>query len=113
MGVSGSIVASVKKRLNDDNISEELVKELARVVNDRLCIRLGENALPELFESICVDATVKMYRRIYYEGIASEGAADISTSFVDNIMAEYEQEISDWKSQKSNATGSGREVRLL
>ena len=78
-----------------------------------MCIRLGENTLPEPFNSICVDAVVKMYRRTYYEGISSEGAANITTSFVDNILNEYEQEISDWKEQKTNISGSGRVVRFL
>lgn len=103
----------VKKRLDGENVTDDALEELITTVKDRLCIRLGENTLPEPFNSICVDAAVKMYRRTYYEGISSEGAANITTSFVDNILNEYEQEISDWKEQKTNASGSGRVVRFL
>lgn len=70
-------------------------------------------ALPNLFESICVDAVVKMYRRTYYEGISSEGAANISTTFVDDVLSEYAQEIGDWKTQQANVGGSGKVVRFL
>lgn len=103
----------VKKRLDGENVKDDALEELITTVKDRLCIRLGESTLPEPFNSICVDAAVKMYRRTYYEGISSEGAANITTSFVDNILNEYEQEISDWKEQKTNASGSGRVVRFL
>lgn len=91
----------------------DVMRELSGTVSDRLCIRLGVDNIPEIFESICVDATVKMYRRMYYEGIASEGAAGLSTSFVDDILAEYDREIEDWKSSQANANGSGRKVRFL
>ena len=68
---------------------------------------------PNLFESICVDAVVKMYRRTYYEGISNEGAANISTTFVDDVLAEYAQEIGDWKTQQANTGGSDKVVRFL
>lgn len=90
-----------------------VVKEYVVTIKDRLCLRLGEEELPELFESICVDAVVKMYRRMYYEGIASEGTSNLTTSFVNDILSEYSQEISDWKARKANDAGSGRVVRFL
>lgn len=91
----------------------DVMRELSETVSDRLCIRLGVDNIPEIFESICVDATVKMYRRMYYEGITSEGAAGLSTSFVDDILAEYDREIDDWKCSQTNVNGSGRKVRFL
>ena len=91
----------------------DVVKEYGVTIKDRLCLRLGEEELPEQFESICVDAVVKMYRRMYYEGIASEGTFNLTTSFVNDILSEYSQEISDWKARKANDVGSGRVVRFL
>lgn len=87
--------------------------EMIQAVSDRLCIRLGEETLPAVFTSICVDAVVKMYRRIYYEGISTENNGSLSTAFVEDVLAEYAGEISDWKSRKANTSGSGRMVHFL
>lgn len=113
MDAENDVISRVKKRLTGETINESVLTELANVASDRLCIRLGKDTLPGAFQSICADAVVKMHRRLYYEGISSEGAANISTSFIDNVLSEYEQEISDWKNRKTNTSGSGREVRLL
>lgn len=103
----------VKKRLENGMISDSLVEDYIQVVQDRLCLRLGEEALPQLFESVCVDAAVKMCRRTYYEGISSEGAAGISTSFVEDVLSEYNTEIESWKESRANKEGSGRRVMFL
>lgn len=108
-----NILERVKNRLGGADASDELLTELITTVTDRLCIRLGEDTLPDVFISVCADAVVKMYRRLYYEGISSEGVANISTSFVEDILAEYAQEIGEWKLAKSNSAGSGRTVRFL
>lgn len=113
MDVNNDVMARVKKRLSGETINDEVLTELVSVADNRLCIRLGEDVLPDSFQAICADAVVKMYRRMYYEGISSEGAADISTSFIDNVLAEYEQEIADWKDRKTNISGSGRVVSFL
>lgn len=100
-------------RLPDTKLSETQLKEYLQTVSDRLCLRLGADTLPPLFQSICVDATVKMVRRIYYEGISSEGVANISTSFVDNILAEYADEISEWKDAQADSGNSKKVVTFL
>lgn len=100
-------------RLPDTSLTEEALEEYLHTMSDRLCLRLGVETLPALFRSVCVDATVKMVRRIYYEGITTEGAANISTSFVDDILAEYAQEIGDWKSGQAASGNSNRVVRFL
>lgn len=100
-------------RIPTDEIDELVLQEYIATVKDRLCLRLGESELPGLFESICVDAVVKMHRRTYYEGISSESVANLSTTFVEDILSEYETEIEMWLEQKSNASGSGKVVRLL
>lgn len=106
-----SILDRVKKRLPEAD--PDLLEEYIQTMEDRICIRLGESSLPDAFASVCVDAVVKMYRRTYYEGISSEGVANISTSFFEDILAEYDQEISKWKENKANTEGSGRYIHFL
>lgn len=113
MAESKKTIDRVKTRLKDETVDDTVLEELITTVSDRLCIRLGEDNLPSLFNSVCVDAVVKMYRRMYYEGIISEGTDGITTTFVDNILDEYSQEINDWKEKQSNTNGSQRVVKFL
>lgn len=103
----------LKTRLPDTELTDEQLSEYLQTMSDRLCLRLGVDTLPTLFQSICVDATVKMVRRTYYEGISSEGVANISTSFVDNILAEYDAEIGDWKAIQASSGNSNKVVCFL
>ena len=89
---------------NEPNKDNEFINESIRTVSDRLNLRLGTVALPDRFESIVVDAAVKMYRRQYYEGIQSESADTISTSFVENILDEYELEIQSYRASIEETT---------
>ena len=107
------LIERVQLRLQGEDPDTALLQELISTASDRLCIRLGEDSLPALFESICVDAVVKMYRRMYYEGISSEGVANISTSFVDDILAEYAGEIDDWKNGQAASGNSKKVVTFL
>lgn len=108
------IIDRVRSRIGETTVPDSLLHEYVNTVSDRLCLRLGQDTLPNLFDSICVDAVVKMYRRTYYEGISAEGAANISTSFVDDILDEYTTEIAAWKEKQANeGAGSGKVVRFL
>lgn len=81
-------------RLSDElDVDIAFVDEAINTVSDRLLIRLGTESMPKVFESIVVDAVVKMYRRQYHEGIESEQIDTINTTFVNNILDEYELEI--------------------
>lgn len=107
------LLARLKIRLPDTVLSDEQLTEYLQTMSDRLCLRLGSDALPALFNSVCVDATVKMVRRTYYEGISTEGVANLSTSFVDNILSEYDDEIGDWKSSQAASGNSNKVVTFL
>lgn len=98
------MLEALKRRIPDAVVTDAVLIDYIQTVSDRLCLRLGTDNLPELFNSICVDAAVKVYRRTYYEGISSESAASISTSFVDDVLAEYTQEIFDWKDRQPVTT---------
>ena len=109
---------SVPKRLavRLPDADTTVIAECSTTITDRLKLRIGvgeDDDLPAAFESIVVDASVKMYRRIYYEGISSEGAADITTSFVDDILAEYAEEIQAYLDGQANSGSGSREVHFF
>lgn len=106
------LLTRLKTRLPDTELTDDELLEYLSTIKDRLCLRLGAEDLPPLFGSVCVDATVKMIRRIYYEGISSEGVANISTSFVDDILAEYASEIGDWKATQAESGNSSKVVNF-
>ena len=107
------LLERLKIRLPDVDLTDNELLEYLSTIRDRLCLRLGAEMLPPLFGSVCVDATVKMIRRIYYEGISSEGVANISTSFVDDILAEYADEISDCKSAQAESGNTNKVVTFI
>ena len=107
------LIERVRRRIPEEEVSGDILDEYIRIVSDRLCLRLGVDILPALFESICVDAVIKMHRRAYYEGITSEGAANISTSFVDDVLSEYADEIALYRERQSSSSGSGKVVHFL
>lgn len=95
-----SVQARVNNRLSNEEYDAALISELTDLVTGRLCLRLGAERLPMSFESIAADAVVKAYRRYYFEGISSEtvsGNAALTTHFVDDILAEYADEIEAYK----------------
>lgn len=106
------LLMRLRTRLPNTELTDNDLLEYLSTVSDRLCLRLGAEELPPLFGSVCVDATVKMIRRIYYEGISSEGVANISTSFVDDILAEYASEIGDWKTTQAESGNSSKVVNF-
>lgn len=84
-------------RIKEEELDNSHLMLLCDTVCDRLKIRLGESELPEAFKRIAADATVKAFRRMYYEGISSETVSDISTSFISDILDEYNEEIEAYK----------------
>lgn len=112
-----SIKDRVLNRLTHDELShgdrEHLIPELITTITDRLCLRLDTDSLPEVFESIVVEAVVKSYRRTFYEGIASEsdGGGGFSTSFVEDILSEYSTEIQRYR--ENHIASSKRGIKFL
>lgn len=97
------VAARVVKRLAGDECAPKAdeLDEVCHGVLDRLCMRLGASELPEVAESIAVDAAVKVARRKFYEGVQSESAGmtgSVSTSFYEDALAEYAAEISGLRS---------------
>ena len=104
----------VRVRIPEDTVGDDLLNEYISTVSDRLCLRLGADELPAPFCSICVDAVVKMVRRTYYEGISSEGVTNLSTTFIEDILNEYAEEIENYRERRANSgEGNGKVVRFL
>lgn len=106
-----TVLDRVRVRIPESEAEEALLSELITTVKDRIGLRICADKIPEKLESIVVDATVKMFRRCYYEGISSESVASLETTFVDDILAEYDDELSAYKD--SNAVSTGRTVHFL
>ena len=99
------ITERVLLRLERENPDPVKIEELVKIITDRLCLRLNEETLPREFEAIASDATVKLFRRVMFEGISSEGTDGITTSFVADVLAEYDAEIAAYKERKEKRDG--------
>lgn len=103
-GTTTALLARVRTRLEGDPTPEaSYLQELLTTIIDRICLRVGEATLPDILGSIAVDATVKLYRRQYYDGIASEGDDGLSVSFVEDILAEYDSELAKYRAAFATA----------
>lgn len=95
--MAADVLARVRCRLAADGDAPDgaELEELLRGVSDRVRMRLGVEELPALAESVVVDATV-------------------STTFVDDILAEYGPELDGVRAMLAASGASGRaRVRLL
>lgn len=90
----------------------DILGELLQTAVDRILLRIGEDVLPPVLDSIAVDATVKLYRRIHFEGIESEKADTLNTTFFEDILAEYDHELHAYM-EKRDAESAKRVVRFL
>lgn len=87
----------VLTRLTGEKYNKDVIGEYIRTAEDRINLRLGTDAVPAIFESICVDVALKMHRRSRHEGISSEAADTLNTSFVDDMLAEYGAEFDQYR----------------
>ncbi|MCK1246236.1 phage head-tail connector protein [Streptococcus uberis] len=110
-----AILERVKIRMPDvDTQDDALLQELIQSATDRVNLRVGDSALSTKLETVVVEVTVKMYRRLFYEGITSEKADTITTNFVDDILKEYEVDLMNYLAEKIKAeTSADKVVRFL
>lgn len=109
-----ALLSRVKDRLGDEATApdgeqaalEARLLDYIKTVSDRICLRTGAPLLPQAFESIVVDAAVKMYRRFCYEGISSENDGGVSASFVEDVLNEYAADFEAYRRRE-------RRVRFL
>lgn len=107
-----AVIDKLLQRLKatDETVDETLAQDFLDTISNRLCLRLHVQSLPTIFELIAVDATVKMWRRVYFEGITTEGVNNsLQTDFVDDILDEYAAEIEAYVSDAA-ASGDAKKV---
>lgn len=109
------IAKRIECRMTGELCDKAVMGEISQTVLDRIRIRLGisnEQEFPALFYGVCAEASVKAYRRRYYEGIQSESATGVfSDTFVEDILLEYESEFTAYRN--SDNVGSSKRVRFL
>lgn len=99
-----SVLKRIKVRLTDDTVTDDILNEYIQTLEDRICLRLNEDKVPKVFYSIIVDASVKMYRRLWFEGESSENDDGVTTSFVEDVLSEYNAEFAQYlENQKHKA----------
>lgn len=99
-----SIISRIKVRLKSDSVTDDMLTEYVQTLSDRICLRLNTDEVPAVFYSIIVDAAVKMYRRLWYEGESSESDDGVSASFVEDVLSEYNSEFAQYNdNQKQKA----------
>lgn len=107
-----TVLERVKVRIPE--AKEGVLGELVTSATDRILLRIGKDELPAKLETIAVEIVTKMYRKMYYEGIASESADTLTVSFVEDIFAEYEEEFKRWKELDDEAEGKNKlKVRFI
>lgn len=99
-------------RIKEEELDNNGLTLLCDTICDRLNLRLGTSELPESFERIAAEATVKAFRRMYYEGIQIEVVSDISTHFITDILKEYDEEIQAYRAY-GDKEGTTDIVRFL
>ncbi|MBQ8514634.1 MAG: hypothetical protein IJ496_04490 [Ruminococcus sp.] len=107
-----TVTERVQLRLQGEAEDTALLQELCDLAAVRICLRAGESELPALLEPIAADVVVKLFRRWNYEGISSEGADTISTTFVEDVLKEYADEFQAYTDQKKTQEGA-KVVRFL
>ena len=109
------VLERVQRRMNNETYDNNIMEEIVQTVTDRLCLRLGvsENTFPSSFVSIVAEASVKVWRRRYYEGIETEKVENLSTTFIADVLAEYQPEIDKWLNSDDGIVANRKKVRFL
>ena len=59
-----------------------------------------------------IDRVKERIKKRMSEGITSENVANLSTSFVDDVLAEYAEEIDSWLASAGDETSNRRVVHF-
>lgn len=101
-----SILDDVKRLLG--GTPDERLEIIERRTKERLASMLGVSDVPNEFEYITYEVTLKRFNRIGNEGMTSVGQEGLSMSFPDSDFDEYTQEFEDWKMKNDEDSKRGR-----
>lgn len=110
-----TIRARVLTRLSSDNVQPEigLIDELIQTAIDRINLRVGDIILNPLLYSIAVEVVIKMYRRVYFEGIKNETADGFRVDYIEDILKEYEVDFNKYISSKDGEDDGRTFIKFL
>lgn len=109
-----TVLERIQVRIPEANNTPDLFNELIQTAIDRINLKVKQLEFPKQLESVLVEIVIKMYRRIYYEGISSESADTLNVSFFEDIFAEYEEEFDNWIKMNDEETGNNKlKVRFI
>lgn len=100
-----SITEDVKKLLN--GTIDEKLEVIERRTVERLRFLLGVEKVPEEFEYISYEVTLKRFNRVGNEGMASYSQEGLSMTFPDSDFDEYAAEIAEYR--KANNPNSNKQ----
>lgn len=89
-----TISEDIKKLLGGSN--EDKLEVIERRTKERLRVILGVREIPDQFEHISYEVTLKRFNRIGNEGMASYSQEGLSMTFPESDFSEYQDEIDDW-----------------
>lgn len=107
-----TVKTRVQVRIPD--ITAELLEEYTKTATDRINLRVGVTVLPPELESVAVEVICALYNRKYHEGIKDETVDTFRTTFIENILNEYERDFSLYLQMKKTQDNSMRgKLRFL
>ena len=101
-----SILDDVKRLLG--GTPDERLEIIERRTKERLASMLGVSDVPNEFEYITYEVTLKRFNRIGNEGMKSVGQEGLSMSFPDSDFDEYTQEFEDFRIKNDADSKRGR-----
>ena len=101
-----SILDDVKRLLG--GTPDERLEIIERRTKERLASMLGVSDVPNEFEYITYEVTLKRFNRIGNEGMTSVGQEGLSMSFPDSDFDEYTQEFEDFRIKNDVDSKRGR-----
>ncbi|MGA5590089.1 phage head-tail connector protein [Enterococcus mundtii] len=90
-----AIAEDIKKLFKGD--IDEKLEVIERYTNKRLSALLQVQKVPEEFEYISYEVTLKRFNRIGQEGMQSYSQEGLSMAFPDSDFSEYQNEIDEFK----------------
>ena len=77
--------------------TDEKIKIIEQLTKDRLAVLLLSETVPDKFNYIITDVSIKRFNRISNEGMKSYSQEGLSITFPDSDFEEYASEIAQFK----------------
>lgn len=89
----------------------EQLQELCDLASVRICLRVREPTLPRPAGTNCSRCRCEAVAAVELRGISSENGDTISTSFVEDVLAEYDDEFAAYAEQQDKNNGK-KQIRF-